>query len=176
MCNAYKHPQDCRCGFGPPYDDVQVEIRRLPSPTDKNPSEIAELAVRFPVVRANFYWDINSTGKIEVRAALMNALQRLADDRFGRGNIRVKVTDIRKGSITFGVILGAGAVAAYKFFKDYDDLSKGVKTFCRDIQSASKSLRKVVHEAYHRVESRSHKKVAPKSSKKSSHRQRDTHT
>jgi hypothetical protein len=174
MCNAYQHPSDCHCGFGPPYDDVQVEIRKLPSPTDRNPSEIAELAVRFPV-RANFYFEIRSTGRTEVKAAVMNALQRLADSRFGKGNIRVKVNDVRKGSITFGVILVAGAVATYKFFKDYEALSKGVKTFCRDIQSASKSLRKLVYQAYHRVEKRSHKRVVNESSKKSSHRQRDTH-
>lgn len=173
MCNAYKHPSDCHCGFGPPYDDVQVEIRKLASPEDRNPSEIAELALRFPVVRANFYWDIKSTGRTEVMAALMSALQRLADGRFGKGNIRVKVNDIRKGSITFGVALVIGAVGAYKFFKDYEDLSKGVKTFCRDIQNSSKFLRKLVHQTYHRIEKRSHKRIIEASAKKPARRQRD---
>lgn len=156
MCNAYQHPMDCHCGFGPPYDDVQVEIVKLPSPEDRNPSEIADLDLKFPI-RANFYREIGSTGQVEVMASLTNALQHLADTRFGKGHVRVKVKDLRKGSITCGVALVA-LIAAYRFFKDYDDLSKGVKTFCRDILRTSKKLRKLVHETYHRVETRARAK------------------
>lgn len=171
MCNAYKHPSDCDCGFGPPYADVQVEIRSLASPKDRNPSQIADLGLRFPLPRANFYQDITGKGKTEVMGSLQNALQRVANDRFGKDRVRVKVNGVRRGSITFSVLLGMGLVAAYKFFKDYDDLSKGVKTFCRDIQRSSKWLRKLVYDTYHRVEARAHKNASTRPPTKSSKRQ-----
>jgi len=170
MCNAYKHPSDCDCGFGPPYADVQVEIRSLASQKDRNPSQIADLRLRFPLPRANFYQDITGKGKTEVMGSLQSALQRVADDRLGKDSVRVKVNEVRKGSITFGVLLVMGLVGAYKFFKDYDDLSKGVKAFCRDIQRSSKWLRKLVYDTYHRVEARSHKKASTRTVTESSKR------
>ena len=29
MCNAYRHPMGCQCGFGPPYPDVDARIIKL---------------------------------------------------------------------------------------------------------------------------------------------------
>lgn len=155
MCNAYKHPSDCHCGFGPPYDEVQVEIRKLPSPADTNPKQLAELDVRFPVPRATYYSQISSTAKIEMMAAFQNSLQRLADDRFGKANFLIKVRDVRKGSLTFEVLLITGLVGAYKFFKDYEALRKGVKAFCQDIWRSGKWLKKSVYQSYRRIEARS---------------------
>lgn len=152
MCNAYRHPMDCHCGFGPPYDDVKVKIVQLPDPKDRNPSRIADLDLKFPI-RARFLSQIVKTERTEVTEPLVNTLQRMADRRFGKGHVRVEVKNLRKGSVTYGIALVA-LVAAYKFFKDYEALSKGVKMFCHDIVAISKTLRSVLTEAYAKVETR----------------------
>ena len=51
MCNAYRHPADCSCGFGPPYEHAEVKILKLPSPANNRTPVAAELRVRFPVAR-----------------------------------------------------------------------------------------------------------------------------
>ncbi len=90
MCNAYKHPMDCHCGFGPPYDDLKVKIVDLPSPDDSNPSRIGDLNLKFPI-RANFFNQIAKAERNEVTEPLINTLQQLADRRFGKGHVRVEL-------------------------------------------------------------------------------------
>ena len=155
MCNAAKHPDGCQCGFGPPYPQVQARIRKLLDWGDKRSSTVAELDVSFPLPKATLFHLVDETGKGRILKTTAEALQRVADNRFGKGNIEVVPIHVKKGSIEVGVILVAVAGAAYIFFKDYEALRKGVTLFTKDIAQMSSKLNHVVRRRYLREERRS---------------------
>ena len=160
MCNAWNHVPDCSCGFGPPYEDLHVEILKLPRPSTKRPSWVAKLSVQFPIPRAIYFWRLDRVGKTRLIRSLTNALQRIADGRFGKRKFRVLVTRVKKGSIEFYVLLvPTGVVAVYKFFKDYEALRKGVIAFRGDIERVSKRLRSLLRKVYASEEKRAREKA-----------------
>jgi hypothetical protein len=155
MCNGYRHATGCQCGFGPPYPHVDVRIRKLLNRGDRRSSTVAELGLTFHIPRANFFHLVDKAGKDRVLTTAVEALQRLADNRFGKGNIKVVPAYVKKGSIELCVALVALVGAAYKFFKDYKALKEGVRTFVKDIGYASSKLNQVVRRKYLREERRS---------------------
>ena len=155
MCNGYRHATGCQCGCGPPYPQVDVKIRKLLKRGDRRSSTVAELGLRFHIPRANFFHLVDKDGKGRVLTTAVKALQHLADNRFGKGNIKVVPAYVEKGSIEVYVALVALVGGAYKFFKDYEALKKGVKAFVKDIKYASSKLNQVVRRKYLREERRS---------------------
>ena len=156
MCNGYRHPTGCECGFGPPYPTIDVSIRKMIKKGDRRSSTIAELGLRFHIPKANYFHLVDEPGKDRVVTTTVEALQRLADKRFGKGNIKVVPTNVKKGSIevyvALVILVGSGA---YKFFKDYEALRNGVAAFVRDIRNASSKLNLVVRRKYLSEERRS---------------------
>ncbi len=155
MCNGYRHATGCECGFGPPYPQVDVRIRKILNRGDRRSSMVAELGLSFHIPRANLFHLVDKAGKDRVLTTAVKALQRLADNRFGKGNIKVVPAYIKKGSIEVYVVLVALVGAAYKFFKDYEALKKGVTAFVKDIRHVSNKLNLVVRRKYLREEQRS---------------------
>lgn len=155
MCNGYRHATGCQCGFGPPYPDVDVRIRKLLNRGDRRSSTVAELGLSFHIPKAKFFHLVDKAGKDRVLTTAVEALQRLADNRFGKGNIKVVPAYVKKGSIEVCVVLVAMVGAAYKFFKDYEALKKGVTAFVKDIRYVSNKLNLVVRRKYLREERRS---------------------
>lgn len=155
MCNAYNHSADCECGFGPPYPNVGVAIRKLYRIRDRRSSRIADLDLSFPLPKTNFFHLIDKTGRERLLTSTVEVLQRLADNRFGKGNIKVIPDHVKKGSINVSVVL----VAAYVFFKNYEVLRKNIVRFAKDIKHASSTLYQVVRRRYLSEERRSLKKA-----------------
>ena len=155
MCNGYKHPPGCECGFGPPYPEVDVTVRKLISKNNRRSSRIAELDLRFHIPKASFFHLVDQSGRKRVLATAVRQLQRLADNRFGKKNIKVVPEYVKKGSIDVYVALVVAVGAAYKFFKDYESLRKGVAAFVNDIKGVSNKLNRVVRRKYLREEQRS---------------------
>jgi hypothetical protein len=102
---------------------------------------------------------MDEDGKKRILVATIEEIQHLADIRFGKGNIKVVPEKIREGSIEIGVILIVVAGAAYKFFKDYEALKKGVSEFTKDIGCMSRKLFKVVKKKYQSEEKKIIKKT-----------------
>ncbi len=155
MCNGYRHPTGCECGFGPPYPTIDVSILKLVKMGDRRSSTVAELGLKFHIPKANFFHLVDEPGKNRVLTTAVKALQRLVDKRFGKGNIKVVPAYVKKGSIDVYVALVALAGSAYMFFKDYEALKKGVEAFAKDIRYASNKLNKVVRRKYLNEERRS---------------------
>ena len=84
MCNAHKHPAGCQCGFGPPYPNVGVTILNLLKSGDMRSSKVAELRLDFPLPKTKYFNLIDETGKERLLATTAEALQLLADKRFGK--------------------------------------------------------------------------------------------
>lgn len=154
MCNAYRHPAGCQCGFGPPYPDVDVSIRKLTRRGDRQSSRVAELDLSFHIPKAIFFHLVDKVGKKRVLETTAEALQQLADNRFGKGNIKVAPIYIKKSSIIVSIVLFTLG-AAYVFFKDYKAIRDGVTAFVEDIKCASSKLNRVVRKKYLREEQRS---------------------
>jgi hypothetical protein len=148
MCNAYKHPSGCSCGFGPPYERVEVKIVKLPSPNNIRTRVAAEVSIKFPAARAIGVEHISRQDVGRAKAALKKFIQKKADQRFGKGKIRINVARVITGSIEFDIVLITGTgVAVYHFFKDYEQLRKSMVVFCRDIQHAARSLTRAIRKA-----------------------------
>lgn len=148
MCNAYKHPSGCSCGFGPPYEQIEVSIVKLPSPTDLRTRRAADLSVKFPAAHAIGIEHLNRLSTVRVREAARKTLQNLADRRFGKSKIKINVERVVTGSIEFDIVLMTGTgVAVYKFFKDYEQLRKSMIIFCKDIHHAARYLCRVIKKA-----------------------------
>ncbi len=159
MCNGYRHAAGCECGFGPPYPDVDVSIQKILNRGDRRSSMVAKLGLSFHIPKAKFFHLVDKPGKNRVLTTAAKALQRLADNRFGKGNIKVVPTHVKKGTIEVYVVLVTVAGAAYMFFKDYETLRKGVAQFAKDIRYASSKLNQVVRRKYLHEERRSLKKT-----------------
>jgi hypothetical protein len=153
MCNAYKHSPGCDCGFGPPYANIGVTIVKLIPMNDNQSSTVAQLDLTFPLPEKDLNF-IDEKGKLGVLNSATQILQQFADTRFGEGQIKILPVHIKKGSILVGVLLVA-AGSTYAFFKDYDNLRKGVLSFSRDISAGSRALYKVVKQKYFREAKRS---------------------
>ncbi len=151
MCNAYNHPEGCECGFGPPYPDVDVTVKNIVEQRGVRGSKVADLDVTFYIPKANFFHRLDIVAKDRLLEETATALQCLADGRFGKANIQVLATDVRRGSITFAVVLVA---MVGKFFKDYPTLKAGVLQFARDIKMVSGHLNRLLRRVYLREERR----------------------
>jgi len=160
MCNAWNHSDGCRCGFGPPYDEVNARIVRLSEEVEPG-RVVAELSVWVPLQQSTRYWRLPSDGRQLVERSLERTLQRVADDRFGSRVLRVKVAGARKGSIEYSVVL-IPVVAIYKFIKDYPTLKKGIKEFCGDIRRWSRHLQIKIRGAMRRAERRRNERTQPR--------------
>jgi hypothetical protein len=163
MCNGNNHPPGCHCGFGPPYPNIGVSIRKLLSKEDRQSSTVAELDLDIPLSSTDYFYLIDIAGKKRILSTTVDALQPLADKRFGTDNIKVVPIYIVKGSIDLGVALVVVAGAAYYFFKDYEDLRKGVIQFTNDITYVSSKLYRIVRKKYLSEERRSVKRKSKES-------------
>jgi hypothetical protein len=156
MCNGYRHAPGCECGFGAPYPDIDVRIRKIIEREDRRSSKFVEFSLSFHIPKAKFFHLVDKAGKLRVLTTAAEALQRLANSRFGRGNVKVVPIYIKKGSIDVYVALVVLAMGgAYKFFKDYETIRKGIKAFAKDIKYASSKLNQVVRRKYLQEEQRS---------------------
>jgi hypothetical protein len=158
MCNAHNHPNGCQCGFGPPYPHIEVSIRKLLNEGDRKSPMVAELGLSFPISKANFFHLVDNAGKDSLLATAVEVLQPLADELFGKGNIKVIPADIKKGSIVIDVAL-VTVGAAYVFFKDYEALKKGVEAFVKDIGYVSRKLLQIIKRKYSNEERKALRKT-----------------
>ena len=154
MCNAFRHPAGCECGFGPPYPEIDVSVRKLINKEDMRSSKVAQLDLKLHIPKAAFFHLVDNIGKRRILSTAAKELQRLANKRFGKGKIEVVPIHLKKGSIEFYVLLVVVG-GAYTFFKDYESLRIGVSAFVRDIKSASSKLNRVIRRKYLREERRS---------------------
>jgi hypothetical protein len=166
MCNGYRHAEGCECGFGPPYPTVDVRVRNMLKRGDRQSSKVTELDLTFHIPKANFFHLVDKAGKDRVLKTAVGALQHLADNRFGKGNIKVVSTKIEKGTIGVWVVLLAVMGSVYEFFKNYESVRNGVMAFVRDIKNASSRLNRVVRRRYLREEQRSLTKASQDQKKK----------
>lgn len=106
------------------------------------------------VIRMQFvHYDFaNAVLTEEAKQALFKAvqpeLQKLLDDRFGPNLIRARNARVMAGSIELYVELATVGGAVYVFFKDYEDLRKGVLQFVDDVRTISSTLFGVVRAVY----------------------------
>lgn len=173
MCNAYRHPNGCRCGFGPPYDGIEVEIISLAPATDTRTRRAANLRLHIPLGHKIASKLFVPARTMRVKEALRGSLQRIANRRFGQRKVRVQVGRLAEGSLLGDVTLVMIGVGVYHFFKDYEALKKGVKAFGDDVKSGSRYIMSKLKSAYTGIKRRiSPRKTAQRSSKKmkSSHK------
>jgi hypothetical protein len=74
----------------------------------------------------------------KLRSDLQTLYQRKADQSFGNGKVFVTVS-LRAGSVTVIVVL----VAAGNFFKNYKEISDGVKAFVGDVKATARETKKL---------------------------------
>lgn len=86
--------------------------------------------------------------------AVYPELQQLIDTRFGLNIIRAKDAGVRAGSIEIWFQLVAVGGAVYAFFKDYEDLRKGVLLFVEDVRTNSSKLSTIVRATYRTADKR----------------------
>jgi hypothetical protein len=156
MCNAYNHPADCECGFGPPYP-VKVHVLKLPDPKDRNPADAGRLALEFLAIRAHFFDLLSQEERAVVMTEIGKAVQSVSDERFGDGKVRIAMTVLKKGTLSLEFVLIV-AIGVYKFFKDYEALREGVQLFAGDVQAVSKKLSRVARRVYSREERKARRK------------------
>lgn len=160
MCNAHQHPAGCECGFGPPYPNVSVTILSLLKSGNMRSSKAAELRFSFPLPKAKYFNLIDETGKERILATTAEALQQLADKRFGKGNVKVVPTRVEKGTLEVYAFLVSVGMAVYQLFKDRKDLKKRVTQFTKDVGLMSSKLNLKVRKRYLSEERRSLKKAS----------------
>lgn len=112
---------------------------------DTQTKQIADLLLAFPGFEPP-EMDIlgkPTTTELLLLIELEKEIQKIADARFGQGNVRIEA-EIRRGSLEILVILTIVATSVYKFFKDYADLRRGVLAFVVDLRSVASFLDSVV--------------------------------
>ena len=73
---------------------------------------------------------------------------KILDQRFGSGRLRVVVTRIASGSLEIWLTLVTIGGAVYTFFKDYEDLRKGLLLFVEDAKQLGQRFEKRATDAY----------------------------
>jgi hypothetical protein len=132
---------------------MKITVTRWADRRHPDPRTLAEVKLLFPIPRANLLANLDSGGTVRVRAAAREALQDLANRRFGVNRLKIATTHLTRGSLEIGVVvLMVGS--AYAFFKSYEDLRKGVLLFLDDVRAVSRYLKERVQRAYSREEKR----------------------
>jgi len=103
----------------------------------------AQYQVRIAEIEMEFgEFDASLAGDEGLREDLQVFFQRLADERFGVQSVIVKV-ELRSGSLIVTALV-VGGPALYKFFKDYEQLRKGVQLFVGDVKAAKNKIEAII--------------------------------
>jgi hypothetical protein len=91
---------------------------------------------------------LSNDSEKEVFTAIACELQQLVDKRIGSGSLQVGVTQIALGSLEVVITLVTIIGAVHTFFKDYEDLRKGLLLFIEDMKRVGGWLEKCAADAY----------------------------
>jgi hypothetical protein len=130
-------------------DEMKVQVKMSDDAKDfdrgkhEDETSAVQYQVRIAEIEIEFRdFDGSLARDNDLRDELQLLFQRLADERFGGGNIVVEV-ELRAGSLIVAAVLAIG-VGGYKFFKDYEQLHKGAHVFAEDLKAARKKIEEII--------------------------------
>jgi hypothetical protein len=130
-------------------DEIKVHVKMYDEAKDfdrgKREQESSAVQYQVRIAEIEIYFgefDASLAGDDELRKELQNFFQHLADERFGAESVVVKV-ELRAGSLIIAIVIAIGT-GGYQFFKDYEQLHKGVQIFTDDVKAAKKKIEAII--------------------------------
>lgn len=126
---------------------MEVDVTSIWDGKDTQTRKIADISLRLaeidiPIGRLDPFRNLKFLEDVD------NELQPLADIRFGRGTTIVQGAEVKAGSLEIILWLMAAGTMAYKFFKDYESLRKGIVLFAKDVEAANNKIETLIKKHY----------------------------
>jgi hypothetical protein len=124
--------------------ELQVDLAYVWEETSPDTGLLANLSLAFPGFATHDLQELSMQAQVDVglgvQAVLAGELEELARERFAPIPIGVHVQAVRFGSLTLIAALTLLVGSTYTFFKDYEDLRKGIIQFSADVKSVAERL------------------------------------
>jgi hypothetical protein len=150
MCNAWNHQDDCECGFGPPYDYIEIKHYRIASPRAARTTSLAgRFHISIPVADISKPDDLDQQVKQALTLSLEEQLRAIAQksitavSRTAQLKVQIKRLTVGTLGVHFDMLIVGGAI--YTFFVNYESFKKGITMFRTDLVKASRHVIRVMN-------------------------------